>query len=94
MWAVTARSRSLAVFNEKSGSDVNGTWTLRIADDTAGAVGSIRCCSLLLYPTDCTPGSGICELCPDVTIKSYTGPTTPVQPGFLMRITFPAPAVR
>ncbi len=75
--------QSLEAFNEKSGADVNGTWTLRIADDTAGAVGSIRCCSLLLYPTACTPGSGICELCPDVTIKSYTGPTTPLQSGYL-----------
>jgi len=75
--------QSLEAFNEKSGADVNGTWTLRIADDAAGAVGSIRCCSLLLYPTACTPGSGICELCPDVTIKSYTGPTTPLQTGYL-----------
>jgi autotransporter-associated beta strand protein len=71
--------QSLAAFNEKSGAEANGTWTLRIADDTAGAVGSIRCCSLILHPTDCSPGSGICELCPDVTIKSYTGPTTPQQ---------------
>jgi hypothetical protein len=63
---------------------VNGTWTLRIADDTPGAVGSIRCCSLLLYPTACTPGSGICELCPDVTIKSYTGSATPLQPRYLV----------
>jgi len=75
--------QSLAAFNEKSGAAVNGTWTLRIADDTAGAVGSIRCCSLILYPTTCTPGSGICELCPDVTIKSYTGPATPLQSGYL-----------
>lgn len=82
--------QSLTVFNEKSGADVNGTWTLRIADDAAGAVGSIRCCSLLLYPTACTPGSGICELCPDVTIKSYTGPATPLQNGFLMRDNIPS----
>ena len=81
---------SLTVFNEKSGTNVNGTWTLRIADDAAGAVGSIRCCSLLLYPTACTPGSGICELCPDVTIKSYTGPATPLQSGYLLANEIPS----
>jgi autotransporter-associated beta strand protein len=76
---------SLAVFNEKSGSDVNGTWTLRIADDTAGAVGSIRCCSLFLYPTACTPGGGICELCPDVTLNGSLGAASLQQTGRLTR---------
>lgn len=76
---------SLAAFNEKSGSDVNGTWTLRIADDTAGAVGSIRCCSLFLYPTACTPGSGICELCPEVTLNGSLGAASPQEAGRLVR---------
>ncbi len=34
--------------------------------------------------TACTLGSGICELCPDVTIKSYTGASTPLQPRYLV----------
>jgi len=71
--------------HEKSGAAVNGTWTLRIADDTAGAVGSIRCCSLILYPTTCTPGSGICELCPDVTLNGSLGATSLQQTGRLVR---------
>lgn len=65
--------QSLAAFNEKSGLDVNGLWTLRVTDDTPGAVGSIRCWSLILSPTACTPGSGICELCPEITINSAIG---------------------
>jgi subtilisin-like proprotein convertase family protein len=82
--AATAPEGSLADFNEKVGSAVNGTWTLHIADHIPGGVGSIRCWSLLLFPTACTPGSGVCELCPDVSIKSCTGPATPLQPGYLM----------
>lgn len=73
----------LTAFNEKSGTDVNGLWTLRVTDDTPGAVGSIRCWSLILSPTACSPGSGICELCPDVTINSAFGPGSPTQTNYV-----------
>jgi autotransporter-associated beta strand protein len=55
--------QALTAFNEKTGADVNGIWTLRVADDTAGAVGSLRCWSLVINGTTCTPGSGACETC-------------------------------
>jgi hypothetical protein len=76
--------QSLTNFNGKAGAEVNGLWTLRVADDTPGAVGSIRCWSLILTPTPCTPGNGICELCPDVTINSATGAATPTQTNYVL----------
>jgi autotransporter-associated beta strand protein len=53
----------LSAFNEKFGTDANGIWTLRIADDTPGGVGSLRCWSLIINGTACTPGDGPCETC-------------------------------
>ena len=55
----------LSAFNEKSGLDVNGTWRLHVADDTPGAVGSVRCWSLFLSPTVCDNAGGTCESCPE-----------------------------
>ena len=46
-----------------SGGDVNGTWHLRIADDTAGGLGTLHCWSLSVFPTVCQPGGGKCEQC-------------------------------
>ncbi|HQE90728.1 MAG TPA: autotransporter-associated beta strand repeat-containing protein [Verrucomicrobiota bacterium] len=74
---------SLAAFYGKSGTNVNGEWRLRVADNFPGATGSILCCSLFLAPTACAPGGGICELCPDATIQSYIGAETPLQAGYL-----------
>jgi fibronectin-binding autotransporter adhesin len=55
--------QTLRAFNEKFGADVNGTWFLRVVDDTGGAVGSLRCWTLNIHPTACSPGDGPCEGC-------------------------------
>jgi hypothetical protein len=60
--------QSLSVFNEKFGSAVNGAWRLRVADDTAGGGGSVRCWSLVLSPTACNNAGGGCESCPEQRI--------------------------
>ena len=57
--------QALLTFNGKFGAAVNGTWRLRIADDTAGGIGTLRCWSLFLAPTACTDGGGACESCPE-----------------------------
>ncbi|HEU0010776.1 MAG TPA: autotransporter-associated beta strand repeat-containing protein, partial [Verrucomicrobiae bacterium] len=51
----------LSVYRGKFGSDVNGTWHLRITDDTAGGVGTLHCWSIIIFPTACTPGGGVCD---------------------------------
>jgi autotransporter-associated beta strand protein len=77
--------QALTAFNGKSGAEVNGTWRLIVADDAAGGLGTLRCWSLMLYGTACPPGSGICELCPDVTLTSALGTTSTQQTGRLVR---------
>ena len=57
--------QSLAVYRGKFGGDVNGTWHLNIADDTAAGVGTLHCWSILVFPTACQPGGGECEQCID-----------------------------
>lgn len=52
--------QSLALFNGKSGTNVNGVWWLRAVDDVAGLSGSIQCWSLLINPAICTDGGGEC----------------------------------
>lgn len=43
-----------------------GPWTLVAEDDTVNEIGgTLKCWSLLLYPTQCPSGGGPCELCPD-----------------------------
>jgi len=49
-------------------SGVNGPWTLRVADDTAGDVGALLCWSLFISPSACADGGGTCESCPERTI--------------------------
>ena len=61
----------------------NGNWRLRVQDTMGGSLGALRCWSLLLYPTTCTPAGGACALCPQVTIESYTGYSTPLRPYLL-----------
>jgi fibronectin-binding autotransporter adhesin len=71
---------SLASFNNTT---PNGNWRLRITDSFAGTLGALRCWSLFLYPVTCAAGSGLCELCPNVSIAGATGPATPTQIGFV-----------
>ncbi len=62
----------------KSGLDVNGTWTLHVTDDAGNALaGMLNCWTLNLSPAVCTNGTGACELCPDVTLSSALGTTSP-----------------
>ncbi|MBI1840884.1 MAG: autotransporter-associated beta strand repeat-containing protein [Verrucomicrobia bacterium] len=78
--------QALAVFNEKSDAAVNGTWRLRVADDTPGAVGSVRCWSLFLSPTACNDGGGACESCPeDRVIRGMLGVGSLTQTKRLIR---------
>jgi autotransporter-associated beta strand protein len=74
-------------FNDLQGSDVNGTWTLRVADDTAGGVGTLRCWSLFISPTECNDAGGPCESCPERTIFGFIGTNSTVQAGRLTRDT-------
>jgi fibronectin-binding autotransporter adhesin len=59
----------LSVFRGKFGTDVNGTWHLNIADDTAGGLGTLHCWSISVFPTACTPGGGECEQCPGCPVR-------------------------
>jgi autotransporter-associated beta strand protein len=78
--------QTLAGFNEKTGAAVNGVWRLRVADDTLGTVGTVRCWSLFLSPTTCTDGGGGCESCPDNrTIRGVLGPGSLTQTNQLNR---------
>lgn len=53
----------LSAFIGKRDAEVNGTWTLRVADGFPGVAGTLRCWSLLLHPVACTDGGGFCDLC-------------------------------
>ncbi len=56
-----------------------GNWRLRIDDAFgSGSPDTLRAWSLFLYPAECTPGSGQCELCPDVVLTSAMGPNSPM----------------
>ncbi len=48
---------ALAAFNGKSGVQVNGNWTLRIADVAAIDVGTFFCATLALSTLECTSGA-------------------------------------
>lgn len=50
----------LAVFNGKSGTNVNGPWRLQAADVAAFDVGTLDCWSLFFSPSVCTNGGGEC----------------------------------
>jgi hypothetical protein len=67
------------------GADVNGTWTLRVTDDTGGALGTLRCWSLFLSPAVCTDGGGACESCPERVIFGSLGPSSLEQADRLIR---------
>ncbi len=50
----------LSVFVGKSGTNVNGTWRLRVTDQVTLDTGNIQCWSLYLTPTICVDGGGQC----------------------------------
>jgi autotransporter-associated beta strand protein len=75
----------LSVYRGKFGSDVNGTWTLSIGDDTAGGLGTLHCWSIMIYPTACPPGGGQCERCPGLIVGSITN-SDAVQSNRLTRV--------
>ena len=79
--------QGLFLLNGKYGGDVNGIWTLRIVDDTGGAVGTLRCWSLFISGPLCTDGGGACESCPERTILGSISDRSSVQDGRLTRIT-------
>jgi autotransporter-associated beta strand protein len=60
----------LKVFRGMFGSDVNGTWILRISDNAGGTLGTLRAWSLFLSPTVCLPGGGECDPpCPGCPVR-------------------------
>ncbi|MBN2508249.1 MAG: autotransporter-associated beta strand repeat-containing protein [Verrucomicrobia bacterium] len=69
----------------KSGSEVNGTWLLRVGDDTVGNAGTLQCWSLTLYPLICEPGGGPCSLCADQTLAGAIDDQSPIQDRRLFR---------
>lgn len=50
----------LAMFNGLSGTDLNGTWTLRVSDSTLSDFGTLRCWSLHFTVPECQDGNGEC----------------------------------
>ena len=59
----------LSAYRGKFGANVNGVWHLRIADDTAGGLGTLHCWSIAVFPTVCQPGGGQCEQCPGCPVR-------------------------
>lgn len=47
-------------FIGKSGTNINGTWKLRLVDDARLDVGVLQCWSLNLFPSQCLDGGGTC----------------------------------
>ncbi len=82
----------LSDFIGKSGANVNGNWTLRVTDDQLnGFNGTLNCWTLNLSPATCAVGSGICELCPEVTLSSALG-TSSLQQTLRINRSLPATA--
>ena len=55
-----APQQPLAVFAGKSGTNVNGNWSLQVNDQFPFNTDAIQCWSLLITPTLCTDGGGEC----------------------------------
>lgn len=67
---------SLAVFEGKGGTNINGNWQLLAIDPFTGDTGTIECWSLFLTPAACTDGGG---QCPGVNLSlGMTGLPNPV----------------
>lgn len=77
--------QALVLLNNKFGPDVNGVWTLRVADDAGGAVGTLRCWSLFISDALCADGGGACESCPERTILGSISDRSSIQNGRLAR---------
>lgn len=75
----------LSAFNEKFGPDVNGTWLLRVADDTPGSAGSVRCAAISLARAECSAGGGECESCPERRFFGFLSALDPTQTDILVR---------
>ena len=50
-----------SAFRGKSGPDANGAWTLRIADDSGGGLGTYFCSTLSIVQAGCESGGGPCD---------------------------------
>ncbi len=77
---------SLADFRGKTGSAVNGTWILRVSDDSGIDTGTVNCWSIYLYPINCVPGSGGCA-CPAITLSPATLPDGLINQAYNQTIT-------
>jgi autotransporter-associated beta strand protein len=56
----------------------NLKWNLHVSDTEPGNTGTLQCWSLRIWPGACPDGGGVCELCPDTTIYSALGTTSPL----------------
>lgn len=50
----------LSVLGGKMGTNVNGTWRLRVVDTAQQDTGNLMCWTLNIYPVTCTDGGGDC----------------------------------
>lgn len=64
---VFTSEQPLSAFQGKSGSAINGVWTLRVEDTAAEDVGTLQCWSLELTPIGCYDGGGQCLSPPQLT---------------------------
>lgn len=60
---------SLSKFIGKIGSEVNGTWKLRIIDTNPLDIGIVNCVSLFISPASCMDGGGECPAITPISIK-------------------------
>lgn len=63
----------LSVFIGKAGTNVNGTWRLRLVDQYAMDAGTLQCWSLFLSPAQCKDGGGECPGS-DLTLRMTAQP--------------------
>jgi autotransporter-associated beta strand protein len=80
----------LFAFTGLSGSDVNGTWNLRVIDGAAGDPGNLKCWSLFLTPLNCPDGGGVCSVCANTTISGMIGEGNALAIDRLTRIGSPS----
>jgi Proprotein convertase P-domain len=73
---------ALALFNGKTGANVNGRWSLLITDGAAGDIGLLHCWSLFISSLNCAAGGGECKGCPGAFSGAITG-AEPKQTGRL-----------
>jgi subtilisin-like proprotein convertase family protein len=58
-----------------------GNWRLRVTDNVGGSLGALRCWSLFLYPVECAPGAGACDVClaPITNAITLVDPVAPAR---------------